>query len=175
MLSPLNQLASGAEKPLLLAVGDGLGNVAAHHLAQDQLAVARALVVALGLAARLVFVDADHLGQVAELQPRRQPHREIDEIVVEKRDARFERMRHGEFVLDHQQAIEEGLRLEIERMVDVVLGPSSAALACSVENVREKYRASTRAALRSTSGRARPCNARFGNQTLPEAKILCPT
>src|SRR5262245_45122140 len=51
---------------LLLAVGDLARDVAAHHFAQNDLAVPRALEVAGLLAARLVLVEAHDLGEIAE-------------------------------------------------------------------------------------------------------------
>ena len=47
----------------------------------------------------------------------------VDEVIVEERQAGLEAVGHRELVLDHQQAVQERLGLEVERMVDVVLGP----------------------------------------------------
>ena len=89
-------------------------NVAGHHLAQEQLAIARLREVALALTAWFVFVEAHGLGEVAELGTRRQPHGEIGEVVVEERHTRLQPVRHRQLILDDQQAVEEGLGLEIE-------------------------------------------------------------
>ena len=75
------------------------------------------------LVARLVLVDPHDLAQVVQLEANRAAHREVDEIVVEERHARLEAVRHAELVLDHQQAVQKGLGLEVQRVVDVVLGP----------------------------------------------------
>ena len=71
------------------------------------------------LAAGLVFVDPDHIDQVVQFQVHRATHREIDQIVVEEWYARLQAMRHAQLVLDHQQAVQEGLALEVQRVIYV--------------------------------------------------------
>src|SRR5712691_7376448 len=94
-----------------------------HHLAQDELAVPGPLEIAVLLSARLVLVDARDCGQIAELRADRQFHGEVDEIVVEERYAAFQAMRHRYFIFHDEDAVEKGLGLEVERVIDVVLGP----------------------------------------------------
>ncbi len=47
---------------------------------------------------------------------------ELDEVVVEERNPVFEAMGHAQLVLDDEQAVQEGARLEVQRVVDVLLG-----------------------------------------------------
>ena len=53
-----------------------------------------------GFRTRFVFVDARRPVEVAEFHADRDPHRQIDQIVVEKRHARFQAMRHAHLVFD---------------------------------------------------------------------------
>ena len=123
MLSPRNQLASGAENPCLARLGHRRRHVSFHRLAQEQLAVARALEELLGLRPGLVLVEPDDLAKVAELHAHRDALREVDEVVVEEWQPRLQAVGHRQLVLDDQQPVQERPCLEIQRVVDVILGP----------------------------------------------------
>ena len=70
---------------------------------------------------------------VAQLQMARQAHRELDQLVIEKRHARFDRSRHRHLVNAHQQQLRQpqfqlkidhafqliGLRLRLEQAFKV--------------------------------------------------------
>ena len=56
--------------------------------------------------------------QVGQLQPHGHLHREVDEVVIEKRHARLKAVGHAELVFDHEHAVQEGARLEVQRVVD---------------------------------------------------------
>ena len=71
----------------------------------------------------LIFVDLHHLLQPVQLQRDRALHGELDKVVVHERHPGLQAVGHGQLVLDHEQAVQEGLCLEIERVVDVVLRP----------------------------------------------------
>ncbi len=74
------------------------------------------------LGARLVLVETHHLVEVVELVLDRHPHGEVDEVVVHEGHAGLETVRHRDLVFDHEQPVQEGLSLEVEGLVDVVLG-----------------------------------------------------
>ena len=160
-----------SREPLLLGLSDLRRDVAAHRLAQQQLAVARALEEALGLRPGLVLVEAHDLGQVAELEPHRHALRELDQVVVEERHPRLEPVRHRQLVLDHQQAVQERLGLEVERVVDVVLRARELSRRAR-RTRRGRCRARRPRPSSAAIGREHPLERVLGQQPLPEAVVL---
>src|SRR5579884_1005689 len=110
----------GRTEALLLALRRRGRQHALHRLAQHRLAVGALGAEELALPDR-VLVDVHRLGQRGDLEEGREPQRELDELVVEKRDAGLERVRHAELVLDHEQAVQKGPELEVEGGVEVVV------------------------------------------------------
>ena len=172
MLSPRNQLRVGPGEALLDLVGDRLRDVALHHLAQQQLAVARALEVALGLRAGLVLVElARPRSRSRSFSAHGHALGEVDEVVVEERHAALEPVRHAQLVLDDEQAVQERLRLEVERVVDVVLGRVSAGAVSGTRRGRCRSCAGRATSSPDVGAKSR-CRTAFGHQPLPEAVVL---
>ena len=93
-----------------------------HDLAQDGLAVpvlSKNFLTLLPVSFSLILTTAARLF----LQANRTSHRELRQVVVREGHARFQAVRHAQLVFDDQRAMQEGFRLEIQRMIDVILGP----------------------------------------------------
>ena len=76
-----------------------------HRRAEALLAAVDHVVVEIRLGGLLQHALAD---AVAQLVGRRQPRREVDDVVIEERHACLDRMRHGQLVDAHQQMLRTG-------------------------------------------------------------------
>src|SRR6516165_8375548 len=88
-----------SRKSLLDTIGDIGWNIPLHQRAHNQLAVARLREIARGLRAGNVLIQSNHLIEVAKLVLHGNAAGQINEIVIQERHARFEAVRHREFVL----------------------------------------------------------------------------
>ncbi len=111
--------------------------MATHHIAQDRLPVLGAFEVFGRLVPGFVFVDFCGCGEVLQLERHRATHRKVDQIVVHEGHPGLEAVRHAELVLDDEEAVEKRLRLKIEGVVDVVLGPTKAHVTGAVDVAKD--------------------------------------
>src|SRR6185295_17976060 len=112
----------GSGKALLRSVGVVLGDVAAEHFPQQQLSVARLVVVSKRFRPGLILVQLHDFVQIPQLVSHRQAQREVDQIVVEKRHSRLEAVGHAQLVFDDQQSVQESLDLNVQQSIDVIGG-----------------------------------------------------
>lgn len=108
---------------MFFSIGNIVGNVLPHNISKNLLAVISLPEELTLFVSRLVFVDAHHLGQVVQLEVDWATHDKVHQVVVHKWHTGFQAVCHAELVFNHKQTMQKGLGFEVERVVDVVLGP----------------------------------------------------
>lgn len=107
-------------KTLFGGIGHLIGDAALHYITEDLFAVVGFFIIFFQFTG-FVFVNADDFGKIIDLEGYGAAHGKIYQIVVKKRHASFEAVSHAEFVIHDQEAVQEGLRLEVKGVVDVIL------------------------------------------------------